>query len=58
MALARYMVTNIFGTCDHAYESHKVLKTSGEVFVPLFLGFCTLMVMNIYSKTVGFWIKM
>ena len=40
--------------CDHAYESHKVLQTSGEVFVPLFWGVGTLIVMEIYSGTIGY----
>ena len=31
-----------------------MLQTSGEVFVPLFLGVGTLMVMNIYSGTIGY----
>ena len=36
------------------YEAHKVLQTSGEVFVPLFWDFSSLMVMNIYSGTIGY----
>ena len=31
-----------------------MLQTSGEVFVPLFWGVGTLMVMNIYSGTIGY----
>ena len=31
-----------------------MLQTSGEVFVPLFWGVGTLMVMNIYSGTTGY----
>ena len=31
-----------------------MLQTSGEVFVPLFSGVGTLMVMNIYSGTIGY----
>ena len=31
-----------------------MLQTSGEFFVPLFLGVHTLMVMNIYSQTIGY----
>ena len=38
MALWRYMVISMLQPCDHAYESDKVLQTSGEVFVPLFWG--------------------
>ena len=39
---------------DHAYEALKVLQTSGEVFVPLFWGVGTLIVMKIYSGTIGY----
>ena len=31
-----------------------MLQTSGEVFVPLFLGVGTLMVIKIYSGTIGY----
>ena len=31
-----------------------MLQTSGEVFVPLFWGVGTLMVMNIYNVTIGY----
>ena len=31
-----------------------MLQTSGEVFVPLFLGVGTRMVMKIYSGTIGY----
>ena len=31
-----------------------LVQTSGEVFVPLFWGVGTLMVMNIYSGTIGY----
>ena len=31
-----------------------MLQTSGEVFVPLFLGVGTLIVMKIYSVTIGY----
>ena len=31
-----------------------MFQTSGEVFVPLFLGVGTLMVMNIYNVTIGY----
>ena len=48
------MVIGMLYPCDHAYEAHKVLQTSGEVFVPLFWGVGTLMVMKIYSGTIGY----
>ena len=54
MALGHYMVIGMLYPCDHAYESHKVLQTSGDIFVPLFWGVDTLMVMNIYSGTIGY----
>ena len=38
---------------DHAYEAHKVLQTS-EVYVPLFWGVGTLIMMKIYSGTIGY----
>ena len=48
------MVIGMLQHCDHAYESHNVFQTSGEVFVPLFWGVGTLMVMNIYIGTIGY----
>ena len=48
------MVISMLYHCDHAYGAHKVLKTSGEVFVPLFWGVGTLMVMKIYSGTIWY----
>ena len=47
MSLGHYLIIGMWYPCDHAYEAHKVLQTSGEVFVPLFCGFGTLMVINI-----------
>ena len=54
MALRRYMVIGMLHPCDHAYEAHKVLQTSSEVFVTLFWGVDTLMVTKIYSGTIGY----
>ena len=54
MSLGHYMVISMQYPCDHAYKSHKVLQTSGEVFVPLFWDVGTLMVMNIYSGAIGY----
>ena len=54
MTLGCYMVIDMLYSCDHGYEAHKVLQTSGEVFVPLFWGVGTLVVMNIYSGTIGY----
>ena len=34
-----------------------MFQTSGEVFVPLFWGVGTLMVMNLYSGTIGYVFK-
>ena len=48
------MVIGMQYPCDHSYEGHKVLQTSGEVCVPLFLGVGTLMVMKICSGTIGY----
>ena len=38
MALGCYMVIGTVYPCDHAYESHKVLKTCGMVFGTLMCG--------------------
>ena len=54
MSLGCYMVLSMLQPYDHAYEAHKVLKTSGEVFVPFVWDFGTLMVMKIYSGTIGY----
>ena len=54
MSLGRYMVIGMLYPCDQGYEVHKVLQTSGEVFVPLFWGVGTLMVKKIYSGTIGY----
>ena len=52
MALGRYMAIGMWQPCDRGYEAHKVLQTSGEVFLPLFWGVVSLIVMNIYSGTI------
>ena len=54
MALGCYTVIGMLYPCDHGYESHTMLQISGEVFVPLFWGVGTLMVMKIYSETIGY----
>ena len=54
MAMQCYMVIGMLWPFDHAYEAHKLLQTSGEVFAPLFLGVGTLMVMKIYSEIIGY----
>ena len=48
------MVIGMLYPCDHVYESHKVLQPNREVFVPLFWGVGNLIVMNIYSGTIGY----
>ena len=54
MAFGCYMIISMSYPFDHAYESHKVLQTSGDIFVPLFWGVGTLMVMNIDSGAIGY----
>ena len=54
MAIGRYMVIGMLYPCDHGYESHTMLQISGEVFVPLFWGVGTLMVMMIYSGAIRY----
>ena len=41
------------GTLE-VFEAHKVLQASGEVFVPLFSGVGTLVVIKIYSGTIRY----
>ena len=48
------MVISMLYPCDNAYKAHKVLQTSDEVFIPLFWGVGTLMVMKIYNGTIGY----